>query len=58
LGDGRLFGRQSRTDPTVLSTFVPDEERLVTDRIIVDEVRGGEAIDMLQAMNCGFRRLA
>jgi pilus assembly protein CpaF len=81
----------------VLSTFVPDEERLVTiedaaelrlvkphvvslearpanvegkgevtvrdlvrnalrmrpDRIIVGEVRGGEAIDMLQAMNTG-----
>jgi len=43
-----------RTDPLVTMTdLVRDTLRLRPDRIIIGEVRGEEAFDMLQAMNTG-----
>jgi pilus assembly protein CpaF len=38
--------------------LVRNARRMRPGRIMWVEVRGGEAIDMLQAMNRGFRRLA
>jgi len=50
-------GSGKTTTLNVLSSFIPEGERIITimrpDRIIVGEVRGGEALDMLQAMNTG-----
>ena len=62
-------GSGKTTTLNVISSFIPETERIVTiedaaelrlqqthvvpDRIIVGEVRSGEALDMLQAMNTG-----
>ena len=46
--------RQGRTDEEVnIRDLVINSLRMRPDRIIVGEVRGGEAFDMLQAMNTG-----
>jgi pilus assembly protein CpaF len=66
-------GSGKTTFLNILSSFIPDDERIITvgkgevsirdlvinclrmrpDRIVVGECRGGEALDMLQAMNTG-----
>jgi pilus assembly protein CpaF len=52
----RLESRQSNTEGTGEVTqreLVRNSLRMRPDRILVGEVRGGEALDMLQAMNTG-----
>jgi pilus assembly protein CpaF len=39
--------------PVTIRDFVRNSLRMRPDRIVVGEVRGGEALDMLQAMNTG-----
>ena len=53
---GRLEARPANTEGTgqiTIRDLVKNSLRMRPDRIIVGEVRGGETLDMLQAMNTG-----
>jgi len=43
----------SNTEPITIKDLIKSSLRMRPDRIVVGEVRGSEAIDMLQAMNTG-----